>query len=242
MAKKNTGQPQVAQHRWWLALIITILSILGIAGVAAIVVIFADKKAEATQTVLTAVLPLLAAWVSTVLAYYYSSENMEAATKSVKELMSPEEKLKAIPVTEKMIKFQEMFYLTYSDDLKVQDMLDKLKASGKGYRIAFLNEKKQPQYMLHKSAVDEALVECAQKGENITKLTLKDLFEKVAGLKELAEGSFGVVPIDATLADAKAEMKGIKNAQDVFVTDNGRKDGAVIGWITNGIIEQSSRV
>jgi hypothetical protein len=242
MAKKNNGQPQVAQHRWGLALIITILSILGIAGVAAIVIIFADDQAAASQTVLTAVLPLLAAWVSTVLAYYYSSENMEAATKSIKELMSPEEKLKAIPVTEKMIKLQEMFYLTYSDGLKVQDMLDKLKASGKGSRIAFLNDKKQPQYMLHKSAVDEALVKRAIQKEDITKFTLKDLNEKEADLKQLAEGSFGVVPMDATLADAKAEMERIKIAQDVFVTDNGRKDGVVIGWITNRIIEQSSRV
>jgi hypothetical protein len=37
-------------------------------------------------------------------------------------------------------------------------------------------------------------------------------------------------------------MNSIQNAQNVFVTDNGRKDGAVIGWITSGIIEDSSRV
>ena len=242
MNDNSNSQPQEATHRWKLALIITILSILGISVIAGLVIGFATDKGAASQTVLTAVLPLLAAWVSTVLAYYYSSESIEAATQSVKDLMSPEEKLKTILVADKMIKFHEMVYFTYTDDLKVQDMLDALKESGKGYRFPFLGDKKQPKFMLHKSAVDEALVERSREGDDITQVTLKDLFEKVAGLKELAEGSFGVVAEDATLADAKAEMQRIKDAQDVFITDNSRKDGAVIGWITNRIIEQSSRV
>lgn len=242
MNNNSNSQPQEATHRWKLALIITILSIVGISIVATLVIVYAKDKGVASQTVLTAVLPLLAAWVSTVLAYYYSSESIEAATQSVKSLMSPEEKLKTILVADKMIKFHDMVYFTYTEVLKVQEMQDKLKASGKGYRFPFLGDKKQPEFILHKSAIDEALVERSQAGDDIAQLTLKDLFEKVVGLKELAEGSFGVVAEDATLADAKAEMQRIKDAQDVFVTNNGRKDGVVIGWITNRVIEHSSSV
>lgn len=239
---QNNMSPQEATHRWRLARTITFLSILGITVVASMAIYLAKDRAVASQAVLTAVLPLLAAWVSTVLAYYYSSESIEAATQSVKDLMSPDERLKTTFAADKMIKLQELVYFTFTDELKVLDMLDKLKASGKGYRFIFLGEKNQPEFVLHKSAIDEALVERSLKGDEIAHMTLKDLFSKVAGLKEKAEASFGVVAEDATLSDAKAEMERIKNAQDVFVTGNGRKEGAVIGWITNRIIEQCSHV
>lgn len=240
---QNGNKNQEVAHRWKLALIITILSIVGISVVAGLVIGFAgENKFEASQNVLTAVLPLLAAWVSTVLAYYYSSESIEAATKSVKELLPSEEKLKTILVKDKMRKIHEMEFFTYTEELKVKEMIDKLLTSGKGSRLPFLNDKQQPEFILHKSAVDATLVMLSQSGIDISNVTLKDLFEKDPELKNLAEGSFGVVAEDATLADAKTEMQRIKGAQDVFVTTNGRKDGTVIGWITNNIIEKSSQV
>jgi hypothetical protein len=241
MMSKNSPPPETT-HRWKLALVITTLSIAGIAMVAILAIYFSTNKETATQNVLSSVLPLFAAWVSTVLAYYYSSESIEAATQSVKDLMSPEEKLKTILVAEKMIKIHEMIYCTYDENLKVREVLDKLKNAGKGDRIPFLSNEKNVQFILHRSAINEALVECLSKQEDISKLTFKDLFEKVEGLKELADGSFGIVAERATLADAKAEMQRVKDALDVFVTDNGHKDGAVVGWVTNRIVEQSSRI
>ena len=242
MKKKKDSEVKESKQRWTLALIITSLSILGIILISIFVICLAKNQEQASQIVLTAVLPLIAAWVSTVLAYYYSSESVEAATKSVKALISPEEKLKSTIVKDKMIKISEMVYFTYSDELNVLEILAKLKASGKGFRLPFLGDKKQPEFILHKSAIDEALVELAQKEVNIATLTLKELLNSVPNLKALAEGAFGTVVETASLAEAKAVMNGIKNAQDVFVTDNGKKDGVVIGWITNVIIEASSRV
>lgn len=141
-----------------------------------------------------------------------------------------------------MIGLYEMVYFTYKDDLKVQEMLDQLKTAGKGKRLPFLGENKQPIYMLHKSAVDEALLERAKAGDDVNQVMLKDLFDKVSGLKELAEGSFGVVAEDATLANALAEMRRVENCQDVFATENGSKNSSVVGWVTNSIIEQHSKV
>ncbi len=243
--KKNiisNGQTQESTHRWKLARIITIISLIGIGVVAALVIIFADDQEKATQMVLTAVLPLLAAWVSTVLAYYYSSESLEVATRSVKELMSLEQKLEAIPVTDVMIRLDEMIYFVYSDDLKTQDVLKKLKTSGKGERMPFLDNKKYPVYILHKSAVDNILVDRALAGDDVAELTFKDLFEKVPELKKLGQKSFGAIGKDVTLADAKLKMRQISKCQDVFVTENGLKDSPVIGLITNVIIENHSKV
>lgn len=242
MKGRGIDRTKEPAHRWKLALIITILSISGIAVVAALVIYYACDQEKASQMVLTAVLPLLAAWVGTVLAYYYSSEGLEAATRSVKDLITVEEKLQAIPAAKVMIRLSEMLYFTYTDDLKVQEILNKLKASGKGVRLPFLGDNKQPIYMLHKSAIDDAIVQSGSAGTNFSALTLKGLFEKVPDLEKLARNSFGVIGKEATLADAQSEMRRIDNCQDVFVTENGRKDSPVMGWITNNIVQENSRV
>lgn len=109
-----------ATHSWRFARTITFLIILGITVMASMAIYLAKDKAVALQAVLTAVLPLLAAWVSTVLAYY-SSESIEAATQSVKDLMSPDDRLKTTFAADKMIKLQELNHFTYTDELKGSD-------------------------------------------------------------------------------------------------------------------------
>jgi hypothetical protein len=191
--------------------------------------------------VFTAVIPLLASWVGTVLAYYYSSESLEAATKSVRELIPLEEKLKAIPVTEAMIKLSDIAKFNYDDNQKVQDILAMLKASNKGERLPFLDDNNHPIYMLHKSTIDSALVEVGQEID-IANVTLQELFERVPSLKIMGMGSFGTLGQDATLESAREEMNRINNCQDVYITEKGTKNSPVVGWITNGIIEENSKL
>lgn len=52
-------------------------------------------------------------------------------------------------------------------------------------------------------------------------------------MEVMVSGSLAFVPINATLAEAKQKMEETKNCQDVFVTDNGDKNGHVRGWLTN---------
>jgi hypothetical protein len=244
MANNSDENEQMTSYRWKLASRITLYAIIGIALVAALAIIFSDDKPQAAQMVFTSVVPLLASWVGTVLAYYYSSESMDAATRSVKELMPVEEKLKAIPVAKVMIKLSEMTHFKHDDTQKVQDILTTLKESGKGERLPFLDENNRPVYMLHKSAIDSALVE-ASRQENelvLAEVTFQQLFEKVPNLKVLAMGSFSSLGQDATLENARAEMNRINNCQDVFITENGNKNSPVVGWITNGIIEENSKL
>ena len=235
-------QSSESLHRWKLARIITVISIAGIGIIAALVIVFADDKGQATQMVLTAVLPVMAAWISTVLAYYYSSESMEAATRNVKELMSLEQKLEAVKVSEAMISIDDLVYFIYSNNLKTHEVLNKLKEAGKGERIPFLDQNKYPVYMLHKSAVDDAIVQLALEGDKIDDLSFKELFEKIPGLEKTGKESFGTVDKDATLADVRDEMRRIPGCQDVFITGNGRKNSPVTGMITNVIIEDYSKL
>ena len=61
-------------------------------------------------------------------------------------------------------------------------------------------------------------------------------------IRDRFESSFGFVPSTATLADAKREMERIEKCADVFVTQSGKKDEPVLGWITDNTIIENSRV
>lgn len=245
MGNNRSDDPEkLSNYRWQLARNITIGAIIGIAAVAALAIGFSDDRPQTSTMVFTSVVPLLASWVGTVLAYYYSSESMDAATRSVKELMPVEEKLKAIPVAKVMIKIADMTKFKYDDTQRVQDVLKKLKDSGRGERLPFLNDKNNPIYMLHKSSIDSALVEANSQDVELTlaDVTFEQLFAKVPNLKIMALGSFGILGQDATLESTRAEMMRINDCQDVFITEKGTKDSPVVGWVTNGIIEENSKL
>ena len=62
-------------------------------------------------------------------------------------------------------------------------------------------------------------------------------------------GSFVIVKGEGTLADAKNAMDNASaalgskgNCYDAFVTESGNADQAVIGWITNDIINENAKV
>jgi hypothetical protein len=230
---------KLTSYRWKLASRITLYSIIGIALVAVVAIIFSDDRPQTAQMVFTATVPLLASWVGTVLAYYYSSESLDAATRSVKDLRPTEEKLMAIAVSKVMLKLADITKFSYDDTQEVKAILDELKNSGKGERLPFLDSENRPVYLLHKSAINNALVDNALAPDG---LTFQQLFEKAPDLKVLAMGSFATLEQDATLENARAEMNRIANCQDVFITENGTKNSPVVGWITNGIIEENSKL
>ena len=60
-------------------------------------------------------------------------------------------------------------------------------------------------------------------------------------MPDLVEKSLGFVSVKATLGDAKATMEKTKNCQDVFVTENGRADEPVIGWLPNTDISKHAK-
>ena len=81
--------------------------------------------------------------------------------------------------------------------------------------------------------------------KKITNLTFKDLLGFVEAdpkLKGIFESSFGFVAVSDTLADAKREMERVAkkmSCNDVFVTQNGKPDEPVLGWITDNTIVEN---
>jgi len=229
----------------WLAGSIVVVSLITIAGLG-LAVIFIDKTTA--MNVFNIVIPVVSTWVGTVLAYYFSKENFDAATQSVTELarLSTQEKLRSIPVLEKMIPLALMHFEVITaakpaDQVKLVEMIDRQEKVKKGLRIPILNENNFPLYVIHRSTIDRYLTKRTLKADDLMKITLKELLEDSDYKKPLGE-SFGVVSRKATLADVKAELEKSNNTQDVFITERGTDKEAILGFITNTMIEEYSTV
>lgn len=238
-------------YRNYLAVGITAVSIIGVIALAitAIVASPAANRMDSAQLVLTGVLPLLGVWVGTVLAYYFSKENFEAATRSVSEMtrkLTGDEALAEIVAEDVMLKSDMIkIYKLPATNLVLTAMLDDLENAGKGSRLPILSASGQPKYIIHRSVVDRYLAEKARAGTaqaGIEKLTLQNYFDDDPTRETRFGSSFAVIKADDSLAVAKHRMDQDPGIQDVFVTKNGKSDGEVIGWITNVLVAEHSKV
>jgi len=245
VANEEKGQSEWRSTRFWLAIGLTGVSVLGVIVLSGITIWRSPvTDTELPMRVMTTVLPLIGTWVGTVLAYYFSKENFEAATRSTAELvrqLTPLERLKSIPVRQKMIAIKDVFFKSLPADEKMLlvDIVDEMEKRKKGNRLPVLSDKSYPLYVLHRSTLDQYLAKEARAGRDVKTLTLLALLND-AGMKDFLSTSFVTVKEDASLAEAKEVMEGKANCQDVFVTKAGGKDEEVRGLITNVIIQESS--
>jgi len=205
--------------------------------------------------VLNSVLPLFGSWVGTVLAYYFSRENFEAATRSVNDMakqLTAQDKLHAAKVKDTMIR-RALFHAEIvknatdgkpnfaSAELKLSLILDRLDKANKGSRIPILDENDHPLYLIHRSNIDRFLATKALDGHSIKGLNLKDLLDD-PGMQEILDHGFTLVRQDADLAEAKDKMDNARDCLDLLVTQNGKENEPVLGWITNAKIEEVAKV
>ncbi len=231
-----------SRFRHWIAVTITALALVGVIALAAV----ALARNEDPIQVLTMVLPVIGTWVGTVLAFYFGTANFQAASQSALALtaqLSPIQRLSSKPISAAMISRGSMFALKEPPDIVLAQALAQLKQSGKGERIPVLDANDNPVLVVHRSTLDGfiAAKALAAPGQDLTALTLADMLKDPDIGKSLAT-SFGTVNQDATLADAKMVMEALPACQDVFVTKNGTKSEPVLGWVTNNIIEDNSKV
>lgn len=230
--------------RHFISLGITTISILGVLGLAIVILV---RDTESPEQVLGTVLPVIGTWVGTILAYYFSKDNLEAATRSFTAVaqMSAAEKLKSVRATEKMIPKSQMFFRnTPGSGVNLFETLTAMDDAKKGSRLPILDDKGCPVYVIHRSTIDRYMVQKATSGSgtDLKTLTLQNMLDDDAAVKSALEKSFVTVNETATLADAKAAMDQITVCQDVFVTKAGTRNEPVLGWITNAIIEDNSKV
>ena len=152
------------------------------------------------------------------------------------------------PISEVMLK--RNFITTYKieagkteKDIKINELCKLL--GGNVTRILVLDEQDKLKYIIHDSMlykfIAEKSLQTALVPVNISMLTLDD-FLNFSGMRYLVEKAVAFVPVDATLEDAEREMEHTPNCQDVIVTDHGKPNEPLIGWLTNTEISKHCRV
>jgi hypothetical protein len=110
------------------------------------------------------------------------------------------------------------------------------KLSTKVTRIPVWTDSKVVQYVIHESMIYKYLAET-----RTPRPTLEDFLDEQHQAMRAIVTKIGWIPLQSTLADAKALMDSIPGCQDVFVTQTGVKTEPVLGWITNIEIANKSR-
>lgn len=223
------------------------MGIIGLLGFMAIIAAWQKPDGDSFNRIketLNILLPVFGAWVGTVLAYYFSKENFAAATRALATQLTPEEKLKSIPAKDVMIPIDKATKLVLDnkkeDNIKLKDdIIDKY--LNKVNRLPFLDSNGRIKYMAHRSLIDKFIVQEVSKNKTLTDLTLQEMLNDAESAKMLKEG-FGIVRETSNLADAKALIDRITICLDVFVTEDGTANTKVLGWITNVIILEQSKL
>jgi len=146
-----------------------------------------------------------------------------------------------ISVNEKMIPLNKMTVYPFPNNastanLKLHELYSLINKTVT--RVPIINDDHILEYIVHESIIykfiSEESIRTSLQGKSfdVNSLTLND-FLNHSGITELVRDAIAFVPRDATILNAKDEMEQVKNCQDVFVTESGKRDGKIIGWLTN---------
>jgi hypothetical protein len=226
-----------SRFRQYLAAGIVAAGIIGLVLIGVIAIATAGKdRTEITRLVIASLTPLLGTWVGTVLAFYFARENLQAATESTLALAGIET---TTPVVNVMIKDEDVIAYDLGtgetvDGVKLADLRAKMaQINPPSRRIPIRTAAGSVLYVVHDSTLTAYAESAGQTTQTLDK-TLGDLLASPE-FKELIE-AIGFVPRNATVADARKVMASIRNCNDVFVTDTGKREERAVGWLTNTLL------
>ena len=243
-----------ASDRHWVTQIVLVGSLGGILILSLAIVFSSGTQADTAKTVLNTLLPVFGTWVGTVIAFYFSKANFEAASKSISNMAEKvsggDEKLKAIPVVNKMRPIKDIagWPMNLGDEgkAKIADIFAKV---GHYERIPMIDDKHTLNYLVYRSMLSQFLGQVALDPTKLNKApsaaTLQDVLDSDPKIKNTFQKSFAFVAETATLADAKKAMDDVSKVlpcNDVFVTKTGDPKEPIIGWITDNTISENLKV
>lgn len=199
------------------------------------VVAILRSPADNTMTVFNIVLPVMASWVGTILAFYFGRENAEMANQQVREIvqrLTPEQR-EETSVSSIMRALQNTGYFQIPKGKGDQDIIlseIRSKFSGSISRLPIIDADNKPKYLIHESSVDKYLVSGGKQEDTLAKFIKT---ERKAGIGFGLGQGFVVVSEQFTLAVAKQKLDESPSCQDIFVTKEGSAGEPLTGWISN---------
>jgi hypothetical protein len=154
------GRESGVQARAVIAALVVIVTIVALTILGAIAI--ASDKATAI-TLFNIMLPVMATWVGTVLAFYFGRENFESANKQVRATNAQlvqiaqrtQRELVRQPITEIMRPISAITYGLFSATVTIADL--RAKFTDVVTRLPVLTSDLKPLYMIHASSVEKYL-------------------------------------------------------------------------------------
>ena len=213
-----------------------------------------DAFKENTQLLFNSLLPLLGTWVGAVIAYYFSRENFESANKSMQESSETVrsiaaqtlERLRSISIREAMIPRGRINLLQLPSTAEPETAIGfktvvLTSFAGPVTRLPVLDDQNRIKYIIHASMAYKFVSDQWREGGAPAEHASLATFLEHPGVRDLVTKAIAFVPVSETLAAAKTAMEGIERCQDVIVTENGQRDEAMLGWLTNVDIAKHAR-
>jgi hypothetical protein len=247
-----TGQSNAAQGisgrfhlaKWvvlgsFLTIFLLVGALLGIAQL--------DNKdaAAVADKVFNTILPVLAGWMGTVLAFYFSAQSLETTSSSLRDatqaISHPGKSAAAgTTVSEKMIpttSILKRFDLKGNPPATIE-LAEVEKSFGKAAdgnvtitRLVF-TDNGVFRYVLHIGTFNAFRVAMADQNKPLSELKLSDMLANPEYLRQISK-LVVFVSASATLVEAKTALDAVAGAQDVIVTGTGNASGPMLGWLTN---------
>ena len=200
-----------------------------------------SDASETAKNAFTAILPVLAGWVGTVLAFYFSAASQERTSASLDKVISQSGggSGPTTLVSERMIPLAAVVGLQRLEEGngpkdipidKLQKAFEQLLPNGnKVTRLIFV-ERGVFKYVLHVGTLHAFIVK-----QQTTDLTDKTFADMLADEEIHRELSKLVVFVSAatSLSDAKLALDKVSGAQDIIVTGSGNATEPMLGWLSN---------
>lgn len=114
-------------------------------------------------------------------------------------------------------------------------------------RIPVLDPAEVPVCVIHQSLLYKFLADRAMstgatgQAVNAGDFTLRNFLD-AKGMRELVTGAVAYAKPAMLLSEAKDEMERLPNCQDVLVTENGRANEPLLGWLTDAELRRAAKV
>lgn len=241
MSDQSSADAKSHDWRNYLAMTVFMVSTVSIIGLTLIGLVPGwteiTSRKELYDKVFAALVPLYGTWGGTVLTFYFTRENFEAANRSLQQVvrqLTPDDRLRSIPVKSAMIARDKIVVEVLGPDGPPAVTFTRLQAvlTTPVTRIPVLNADGSPNCVIHESMIYKYI------SEHSAGVPFDPAAHTLANLLGHADIGpkirlFGLVGPDSTLADAKAAMEKLAGCQDVFVTATALPTGTVVGWLTN---------
>lgn len=202
---------------------------IGTAGIVviALVVITAisrkDDKGQAVLSIFTTILPVFATWVGAVIAFYFSNESFRIAAQAAgapgmsgdnDPITGPGRFIAYEKITKIVVPSTESH--AQADQLEMEGVRKNF--SDSITRLIIFDDKKRVVYIIRKKLDDGKAA------------TVADYLRLARNAADAI--NFRMLPSSATVADGIRSLSLYKTL-DIFISDTGRSDDPVLGWVTD---------